>query len=46
MNPGITADRTQSRYFVSLGPHVILVHIVGPASYLNCRALGRFLDLQ
>lgn len=46
MNPEITPDRTQCRYFVSTGPAVVVVHLFGPASYLNSRPLGRFLEIE
>lgn len=46
MTADIPPDQTATRYFVSLGPQTIVVHLLGRPSYLNCRAMGRFLEIQ
>lgn len=46
MDSQVSPDRAVARYFVSLGPSAAVVHIVGPSSFGNCRALARFLELH
>lgn len=37
-------ERDNARYFVSFGPAVTIVHILGDAGFGNCRALARFFE--
>ncbi len=39
-------DNAACRYFVSAGASVVVVHVLGAASHLNCRPFGRFLEIQ
>lgn len=41
-----TSEGESCRYFVSAGPSLVVVHVLGASSYLNCRAFGRFLEIQ
>lgn len=46
MTPSVAESRDTCRYFVSIGPSVVVLHAHGRASMQNCRAFARFLEIH